>query len=175
MILPATIEIQIMHASGLPNPLANILLGLKIFTIDGGWHNFSFFKTDVEGHVLLTKAQIIENTELKVGGYIESETPTKFELYIQGGRLTANLIKSTQRLLELYKDKEFLVADLSRRGIAEENIPAAIEAAQKKSGEDKAFFEHIKDAVNDKIQVVTTRITDVWLDSWPKQYTFIVS
>jgi hypothetical protein len=174
MILPDKIEIRIVDRSGQSNPLANIIFGLKVFKNNDAWYNYSVFKTDSDGHIVLTRQQIIDNTELKHDRYIESGTSTRFEIYVWDGLMTAGLISTTKRLLELYKDESFIRKDLSRHGVAEENIPAAIEATQKKGRDDLALFEQIKDAMNANVQIYTGKIEDVWLDVSPKQYEFII-
>jgi hypothetical protein len=174
MVLPDKIEIRIVDRSGQSNPLPNIILGLKVFKNNNAWYNYSVFKTDSDGHIILTRQQIIDNTELKHDRYIESGTPTRFEIYVWDGLMTVGLINTTKRLLDLYNDESFIRTDLSRHGVAEENIPAAVEATQKKGREDLALFEQIKDAINANVQIYTEKIQDVWLDVSPKQYEFII-
>jgi hypothetical protein len=65
MILPSKIDIHIVDAAGGTNLLANILFGLKFFTSDSSWHNYSLFKSDAVGHVSPTKQDMINNTELR--------------------------------------------------------------------------------------------------------------
>ena len=174
MILPDRIEIRIVDRSGQSNSLPNIILGLKVFKNKDAWYNYSIFKTDHDGHIILTRQQIIDNTELKRDRYIESSTPTRFEIYVWDGLMIVGLINTTKRLLELYKDESFIRTDLLRHGIAEENIPAAVEATQKKAIDDLALFEQIKDAINANVQIYTEKIQDVWLDVSPKQYEFMI-
>lgn len=73
-------------------------------------------KTDSDGHTWLTKQQIIDNTELKWGNYIESVVPTKFELYVWEGQSITTLIEAMKRLLSLYKDEAAIEKDLLGRG-----------------------------------------------------------
>jgi hypothetical protein len=175
MILPVKIEVQITDEVGNAKPLANVLLGLKVFSDNGSWHNYSFFKTNSEGQVCLTKQQIIDNTELKWGNHFESQTPTKFELYIWDGQSTSELIETTKRLLGIYNDEASIQKDLSRRGVGEDYLSDALKATREKSREDMALFEQIKDAVNGSVQVHTSRIEGIWLDDLPKQYKFAVA
>ncbi len=174
MILPDKIEVQVVDKSGQSNPLSNVVFGLKIFTTDGVWHNYSVFKTNAEGYIALTRQQIIDNTELKYNKDGESGEPTSFELYVWNGPLITTLIKSTKHLLELSGDKEFVKEDLRKHGVAETKIPAAIRATDKKRMDDMAFFEEIKDATNDSVQIYTEKIKDVWLDILPKRYQFVI-
>ena len=127
MILPSKIEIQVVDKAGRSNPLGNILFGLKIFLGDGSWLNYSPFKTNLLGQIVLTKQQIIDNTDLNQEMDLGSDTtPTKFELYVWDGDQTDDMIRITKQLLELYKGEEFIQADLLQHGIKEENIPDAI-------------------------------------------------
>jgi hypothetical protein len=64
--------------------------------------------------------------------------------------------------------------DLKRHGVADADLPAAIEKAQQKAIKDKAFYEYIKDAVNNSIQIDTLKITDSWNDDNDKSYEFII-
>ncbi|HEY8971136.1 MAG TPA: hypothetical protein VIM64_18660 [Puia sp.] len=53
MIIPATIHVQVVDKRGAPNPIEHVLLGLKIFTNNGSWHNYSPLKTDASGKVVV--------------------------------------------------------------------------------------------------------------------------
>jgi hypothetical protein len=175
MVLPDRIEIQIVDDTGRPKFLANVLFGLKIFNDDGSWHNYSFFKTDVNGHISLTKQQIIDNTELKWENYIETSTPSKFELYVWDGQHLSSFIETLKQILRIYRDEPTLKKDLLTRGVEEEDLPGALRATMEKSREDQALFELIRRCCNNTIQVQNPKIEAVWLDSSPKQYEFRVS
>ena len=166
MILPAKIEIQIIDTTGRPNSLENILFGLKIFISDNSWHNYSVFKSNAAGHITLTKQEIIDKTELKWETNPLSNAPTKFELYVWEGQHADNMIKMTKRLLELYNDKNFIEQDLKRHGITNENIPHALTVTDNKAIEDKNFYEYIKNAVNNSVNIETKKIEGIWTESF---------
>jgi len=174
MILPTKIDIQITDRIGKPNPLENVLFGLKIFISEDSWHNYSAFKSDIAGQITLTEQDILANTELKWEKNISPSTTTKFELYVWDGQHTDEIIKITHRLLELYKDKDFITHDLKRHGVLDENIPHAIEVTNNKAIKDKAFYEYIKNAVNNSVHVDTVKIEGIWNDSFQKSYKFII-
>ncbi len=174
MILPNKIEIQIVDKAGQPNPLANIIFGLKIFSLDGMWYNYTAFRTNSDGYISLTQQEIIDNTELKNNDYTATSEPTNFELYVWDGQLITGLIKSTKRLLELYSDKEFVQGDLRGHEVTEASIPGAMKVVNKKRADDIAFFERIKDAINDSVQIYTDKIKGSWLDVLPKHYQFVI-
>ncbi len=153
--------------------LENVLLGLKIFTSDGSYHNYSPFKSDMAGHVVLTKQDIIANTELKWEKNFQSKIPTRFELYVWRGEESIDLIKTTRELLERYEDEKLLEEDLKRRGIAGENMKHALLAISKQALEDKKFYLSIKDTINHLIKVHPEKIEGIWLDDSPKLYQFI--
>jgi hypothetical protein len=174
MILPSTILIQIIDNTGKPNPLENVLFGLKIFSSDTEYYNYSVFKSNALGQVTLTRQDIIDNTELKHESNITSATPTRIELYIWEGEITDIMIRGTQLLLERLKDSDFIAKDLKNHGVADKEIPRAVEAAQKGAGKDRAFYEYIKDAINNSIEPQPTKINDIWNDTLPKSYQFII-
>lgn len=174
MTLPSKIDIQIISLTGRPNLLENVLFGLKVSVSDNFWHNYSVFKSNAAGHITLTRQDVIDNTELKWESNMLSIAPTKFELYVWEGQYTDDMIKMTERLLELYNDKDFIEKDLKRHGIIDENIPDAFVVTNNKAIEDKAFYEYIKDAVNNSVKVETEKIEGVWTDSFSKSYQFII-
>jgi hypothetical protein len=174
MTLPSKIDIQIINPGGAPNPLANVLFGLKIFISDNSWHNYSVFKSDVNGHITLTSQDIIENTELKWKTNILSGTPTKFELYVWQGKNTDDMIKMTKHLVELYNDEEFIKQDLKKHGVADENISKALEATKNKAIDDNTFYKFIKDAVNNRVKITTPKIEGIWSDNFEKSYKFVI-
>jgi hypothetical protein len=174
MIVPAEIEIQIVNGEGRPTPMANVLFGLKIFTSYGGWHNYSFFKSDRDGRILLTRKEILENIQVIFDSPMNADIPTKFELSIYDGQFVLGLTRSMKQLLALYNDKGFIREDLMRHGIVEDNLSTAIEATERKRKEDVALYERIKDSVNDKIDVNVPKLEGVWSDALPKHYQFIV-
>jgi hypothetical protein len=174
MIIPTQLHIQIVDKAGQPNPLANVLFGLKIFKADKSWHNYSVFKSNAAGHITLTRQAIIDNTALKWEKEMAGSEPTKFELYVWEGQVTEAMLMMSYRLLQTYNDKNLIILDLKRHGVADEDIPDAVEKAQQKAIKDKAFYEYIKDAVNNKVQVVTQKIEDVWQDDNNKSYEFII-
>jgi hypothetical protein len=174
MIIPTQIDIQIVDKAGQPSQLANVLFGLKIFKADNSWHNYSVFKSDAAGHVTLTRQNIIDNTELKFEKEIIDNKPAKFELYVWEGQVTEAMLMMSYRLLQTYNDKNLIILDLKRHGVADEDIPGAVEKARQKAIKDKAFYEYIKDAVNNKVQVVTQKIEDVWQNDANKSYEFII-
>jgi hypothetical protein len=175
MIVPTEIEIQIVNEDGHPAPIANVLFGLKIFTSHGGWHNYSFLKSDTEGHIALTRKEILENTQVIFDSSQSDNIPTKFELSIYDGQFVLGLNRSMKQLLALYNDKGLIREDLMRHGIVEDNLPTAMEATEKKRKEDVALYERIKDAVNDKIEVSSPKMEGFWSDTLPKHYEFVVS
>ena len=175
MILPSKIEIQITNAAGRPNLLENVLFGLKIFTSDGSYHNYSPFKSDMGGHIVLTKQDIIANTELKWEKNLQSKIPTRFELYVWRGEEATDLIKTTKELLELYEDEKRLEEGLKQRGIVGENMKHALLAISKQAPEDKEFYLSIKDAINHLVKVHPEKIKGIWLDNSPKSYQFVIS
>ena len=174
MTLPIKIDIQIIDSAGRPNSIGNVLFGLKIFISDDSWHNYSVFKSNAAGHITLTRQDIIANTELKWEANVLSATPTKFELYVWEGQQADEIIKVTKHLLELYNNKAFLEQDLKKHGIAEDNIPKALESTSSKAIEDKIFYDFIKEAVNSTVNVTTARIEGVWSDGFQKSYQFII-
>jgi hypothetical protein len=174
MILPSKIEIQITNAAGKPNPLGNVLFGLKIFASDGSYHNYSPFKSDMAGYVLRTKQDIIANTELKWEKNLQSKIPTRFELYVWQGEEAIDLIETTRELLELYEDEKFIEEDLKRHGIVGESMKHALSAISKQAPEDKEFYFSIKDAINHLVKVHSEKIKGIWLDNSPKSYQFVI-
>ncbi len=174
MILPTKIDIQIIDRTGRPNPIENVLFGLNVFITENSWHNYSAFKSNAAGIISLTSQDIIDNTELKWETNSLAANPTKFELYVWKRKHTDEMIKMTQRLLELYNDKNFIQQDLQRHGFTGENTPHAITATNNKVIEDKAFYNYIKDAVNNSVQIVTDKIEGIWSDRAQKSYEFVI-
>ena len=174
MILPSKIEIQITNAAGKPNPLENVLFGLKIFTSDGSYNNYSPFKSDMAGHIVLTKQDIIANTELKWEKDFQSKIPTIFELYVWQGEEAIDLIETTRELLERYEDEKFIEEDLKRHGIVGESMKHVLLAISKQAPEDKEFYLSIKDAINHLVKVHPKKIAGIWLDDSPKMYQFVI-
>ena len=98
----------------------------------------------------------------------------KIELYVWEGPHTEDMIKITRQLLKLSNDDNFIRQNMKRHGVADENIPHAIPVTKNKAIADKAFYDLIKDAVNNSVQVDTDKIEDVWKDTFPKNYRFIM-
>ena len=174
MILPSRIEIQITNAAGKLNLLGNVLFGLKIFTSDGSYHNYSPFKSDMAGHIVLTKQDIIANTELKWEKNLQSKISTRFELYVWQGEESIDLIETTRELIERYEDEKSIEEDLKRHGILGENMKHALSAIRKQVPEEKEFYISIKDAINHLVKVHPEKIKGIWLDNSPKSYQFII-
>lgn len=174
MTLPSKIDIQIIDTTGRPNLLENVLFGLKVFISENCWYNYSVFKSNDAGHIILTKQDIIDNTELKWETNILSMAPTKFELYVWEGKHTNDMIKMTKHLLEHYNDPDFVIQDLKQHGFTDNNIPHALEMTNNKAIVDKKFYEYIKDAVNNSVKVDTEKVEGVWTDSFQKSYQFII-
>jgi G3E family GTPase len=174
MILPSKIDIQIIDAAGGVNLLANILFGLKIFTSYSSWHNYSFFKSDAAGHIVLNKQDIIDNTELKWEKDIQAINPTRFELYMWEGKQVVDIIEATRQLLKLYDDKELIEQDLKRHGITGKSMAHALLVADRQAIEDKKFYFYIKDAVNNSVRIDTKKIEGTWFDDSPKSYQFVI-
>jgi len=150
------------------------LFGLKIFISNGSYHNYSLFKSDMAGHILLTKQDIIANTELKWEKNLQSKIPTRFELYVWRGEEAIDLIEATRELLERYEDEKFLEEDLKRHGIVGENMKHALSVISKQAPEDKEFYLSIKDAINHLVKVHPEKIKGIWLDNSPKSYQFVI-
>jgi G3E family GTPase len=174
MILPSKIEIQITNAAGKPNPLGNVLFGLKIFTSDGSYHNYSPFKSDMAGHIVLTKQDIIANTELKWEKNLQSKIPTRFELYVWQGEQDIDLIEDIRESLKLFEDDKFVEENLKRHGFVGERLKHALSVARKQAAEDKEFYLSIKGAINHLIKVHPEKIKGIWLDNSPKSYQFVI-
>ena len=150
------------------------MFGLKIFISNGSYHNYSLFKSDMAGHILLTKQDIIANTELKWEKNLQSKIPTRFELYVWRGEEAIDLIEATRELLERYEDEKFLEEDLKRHGIVGENMKHALSVISKQAPEDKEFYLSIKDAINHLVKVHPEKIKGIWLDNSPKSYQFVI-
>ena len=133
MILPSRIEIQITDATGKPNLLENVLFGLKIFTSNNSWHNYSPFKSDVAGHIMFTKQDIIANTELKWKKNLQLMIPTRFELYVWQGEEAIDLIEDTRESLKLFEDEKFVEENLKRHGLIGERMKHALSVASKQA------------------------------------------
>jgi len=140
---------------------------------NGGWHNFSFFKSNSSGYIILAKEDVIANTELKHRS-VDSLFSEKIELYVWDAKQIGDLVKVSRRISELSADENFIRQDLKRHGIADEDIPEAIRITKNGNEKDRAFYDLIKDAMNDSVKVVTRKIEDVWNDEFPKLYEFII-
>jgi hypothetical protein len=140
MILPSKIEIQIINVAGRPNPLGNVLFGLNIFTSGSSYHNYSLFKSDMAGHIVLTKQDIIANTELKWEKNLQSKVPTRFELYVWRGEKAIDLIEDIRESLKIFEDDKFVEENLKRHGIVGERLKHALSVARKQAAEDKEFI-----------------------------------
>jgi hypothetical protein len=174
MILPSKIDIQIIDAPGGTNSLANILFGLKIFTSDSSWHNYSFFKSDAVGHVALTKQDIINNTELRWENSNQVMSPARFKLYVWEGKAASDIIETTKQLLKFYDDKGFLEQNLERHGIIGKNMAHALLVIDRQTIENKKLYSYIKDAVNNSVRIDTEKIEGTWFDDSPKSYQFVI-
>jgi hypothetical protein len=174
MIIPDTIQVQVFDKQGDSNPIEHVLLGLKIYTSNGSWHNYSPFKTNASGEAIITQQTIIENTGLKWEKHLFSTTPTRYELFVWGGEMTSSFINSIRRLLELYQDEEGIINDLKRRQVAEADIPKGLEIARNKMEEDIALYQSIEMAVNHVIHADPEKIKGLWEDSLPKSYRFTI-
>ena len=174
MILPSRIEIQIIDTAGKPNPLRNVLFGLKVFTSDGSYHNYSLFKSDMAGHIVLTKQDIIANTELKWEKNLQSKIRTRFELYVWQGEQAINLIEDIRESLKLFEDEKFVEENLKRHGFVGERMKHALSVTSKQAAEDKEFYLSIKGAINHLVKVHPKKIASIWLDDSPKSYQFVI-
>jgi len=177
MIIPEKISIQITDKDGNPNQISNVLFGCKIYLSENGWHNYSPFKSDASGQVIVTHEQIIN--VINDTGFVQEENllssePTTFELHVWEGQFTVELIQRVCQLLQLYTDENGIRDDLRKRKVLEANIPLAIEIINNKAAEDKAFYELIKNAVNNSISVENNKIRGTWENSLPKSYEFVI-
>ena len=174
MQLPGKIQIQIVNKLGEINPLDNIFFGLKIFTDEGHWHNYSFFKTDLTGRVELSRQQIIDNAEINYPVNFSIGTPTEFQIYVWDGKLINDLMLATKRIADIYKDNNLLNQQLLKEGFSKEAIPGMIESFSIQPDNNTELYEYLKDVKNSSVQVYTTKIQDVWMDELPKSYQFII-
>lgn len=172
MMIPEKIEIQIINKAGHPNPINNLLFGLKIYNNKDSWYNFSPFRSNPDGKVLLTRLSIIINASI-----IPDENDleqTEFEIYVWKGQQTDSLIFRTRKSLINMGDDDFIRQDLIRHGVDEKNIADAITITKNKKREEEIFYELIKDAPNNSVQIQTQKIEGIWSDNSPKIYEFII-
>jgi hypothetical protein len=174
VIIPDKIEIQVVDSSGQPNPLENVLFGLKLFRDANSWYTYSLFKSNHSGHIILTRQDIIDNTEIKNEKFSIASTSTHIELRVWEGEQTEQFKRAIGKLMQAYDDDNFIEADLKRRGVKDYDIEKAIFVTQNKAIEDKRIYESIKNAINNSVNIKTRQIEDHWTDSQPKFYKFTI-
>ena len=175
-MLPEKIEIQLIDKCGSFFPLEHILFGLRIFNEDGSYHNYSNFKTDENGKVVLTRQQIIDNTELKwENAQVDSLQKTKFEIYIWNGKEISQLVARVENLLKAYNSEEKILEDLRLRGVTEQIAETAMVNIRRQSNADRQYYEFIQPTLNNEIVAKENSIIGYWSDNLPKQYQFEVS
>lgn len=95
------------------------LCHLNIYTGESSFLPFTFIPTDSKGKVILTKEEIIDNTELQHfynERFTLDDTPIKFEFHILDKELLSNIVKNIKNYLNI---KPFSIIEfLKRKGFS---------------------------------------------------------
>lgn len=175
MIIPENIKIQIVDKQGEIKALGNLIFGLKIYINDFSYHNYNPVVTQDDGSALITRQDIVENTELKWNNYdFDSNEPTKFELLTWPGEYATQMIQHVENLLRAYKNQDFMLQSFRKVGIAESEIPNEVANLKLIIANDEAYYNRIKNAVNAQYKIITPSIMDTWFDDLPKSYNILV-
>ena len=164
-ILPNKITIQLKDKNGENLKVENVLCHLNIYIDSLSYYTYSFIPTNSNGIINLTKAQIIQNTELK--HYFDKKipldkTPVKFDFMVMDNNMLKGIISSMENYVNI--DTESIKADLKSRGFTDTQIALQIPAIEEKMKSEKKLFEFLKKNQNTKLDYSNgeKKITDFW-------------
>ena len=172
MIIPDKIEISLQDKHGKSLKIPNVFFGLKIFTSSNEYHNFSIMATDSNGEIILTKSEILENTEIETNDL--SDEPTPFEFYIWEQNQLQLFVNRLELLLNQYKNEDAIKNELRTFGIEESNIESELKKVQEKEKEDKLLFERLSKSQNNNLILFKDKISGKWETAEKKTYNLIV-
>ena len=172
-ILPKTLKVQLITADNKVLKVDNVLCHLNIYSDKGSYYTYSFIPTNSNGSVVLTKEQIINNTELK---HFYNDTlpldnnPVKFEFLVLDKTFISQFINSMQTYLSI--GQEDALQELRSRGLTEEQIKKAGPLITQKRNEDSLFNEFLQKNNNQSLDYSSekTKILDHWTEERDYSY-----
>jgi len=178
-ILPKSITIQLKDLEGNNLEIENVLFHLNIYIGDSsGCYTYNSIPTNNQGILYLTRAQIINNTELK--HYFDStlardNRPVKFEIFILGNDMLSNLMSGIKNYLS--NSLDFTKADLKRRGFSEIQIEKEISKIKNAKKRDFVLYEFLKSNKNTLLNYTeeSAKITGQWKSEEDFKYELSVS
>jgi len=102
IILPKSFEVQLLDEHSNELKSKNILCQLNIFKNDNSYYTYSFIPTNNSGKIILTRKNLIFNTELKHEinqPKSNKSEPTKFEFFVIGNELITRMTKSIKSFI----------------------------------------------------------------------------
>lgn len=145
--------------------IENVLCHLNIYSNPTSYYTYTFIPTNAFGKVILTKDDILANTELKhcfddkLG---LDKTEVKFEFFILGKEFLNLIIKDMENYLKIKPEE--IKEDLRRRGFGEQQIENEIPRALKMQSEDKILYDFLLTNRNVELDYdqENSKITGYW-------------
>ena len=172
-ILPKTLKVQLITADNKALKLDNVLCHLNIYSDNGNYYTYSFIPTNSNGCVVLTREQIVNNTELKHfynDTLLLDNNPVKFEFLVLDKTFISDFINSTKMYLTI--DQDATLQELRSRGLAEEQIKKAAPYIEQKREEDRLFNEFLQKNKNQSLDYSSekSKIVDHWVEEMDYSY-----
>ncbi len=156
-ILPSSVCVQLINQDGSKLNVDLVLMHLKIFITKGSYHNFNFIPTDEHGLAKFSRADILNNTELK--HYFDANlspdnTPVDFEISVYTTEFLKTMIDSMDGFLPF--NEESVRSELLHRGISEKEVEERLPLIEKKLNEDELLLTLLKSNNNQQIEEIGT-------------------
>lgn len=152
LVVPKSINIQVVDENSEDLRLKNILCHLNIFNNDNSWFTYSFIPTNINGQVRLSREEIINNTELKHQKNLQNEPklkPTKFEFFVIDNDILSVMLKNTK--LFLSQTDEDVIKELESHLKNETAINNELRKIKQKQIEDEVFYKLLKSNENSNL------------------------
>lgn len=152
-ILPGKISIQLQNKNGENLRTENILCHLNIYIDLWSYYTYSFIPSNSNGTIILTKEQLIQNTELK-HSFDEKlpldSTPVKFDFFVMDTNMINGIISSMEHYLSI--DIKFIKAGLKKQGLTDEQIAFQIPMIEEKMESDQQLYLFLKKNKNAELE-----------------------
>lgn len=172
-IIPSSMRIQLKDLNNENLEIENVLCHLNVYKDSLSYYTYSFIPTNSSGVVLLTREEIIRNTELK--HYYDDnlaldKEPVKFDFFILDQTILKEFISGLKGYLEI--KPESIKEDLKRRGFNDEKIEKSIPIVIKKQKEDQELYEFLIQNKNGNLEYSekNSKIIGYWNDISDYQY-----
>ena len=168
IIIPNSLKFQLKDLNDLDFVFNNVLCQLNIYQNTKSYYSYSYIPTNSNGEIVLTKDDIIQNTELKYHfdeGLTLDESPVRFEFFVIDHGIISFLISNMKKNLNVKPDS--VKSELMKRGLNNEQVMTELSKITSKHKSDKIFLEFV--AQNKNIELELTEEVFKIAGHWESQ------